>query len=78
MIEPRIIPRDELRGSRLLVERCDPDRPRHRCRATIELGGTTYRCARQTSGLDADRGLGHHEGIHDAFAEHGDGGSVRW
>jgi len=78
VIAPRIIPRDALRGSRLLVEQCAADRTRRRCHATIELHGTVYRCGRATHGIDADRGRGHHDGIHDAFCEHADHGAVRW
>lgn len=53
--------------------------PRRTCRARIRLDGTTYRCGRETQGIDADRGLGAHDGIHDAFALHpGDRGEVRW
>lgn len=74
MIEPRIIPREQL-GPAVRVARAT--NPRSTCRHTIVLGGTTYRCGRETIGIDADRGLGHHAGIHDAFAEHG-GGAVRW
>lgn len=76
MIAPRIIPRDELRGSAIECPRATD--PRRTCRASIELGRIEYRCGRETSGIDADRGLGTHDGIHDAFKEHGDGGSVRW
>jgi hypothetical protein len=48
-------------------ERADADRPRLRCRNTIELDGMVYRCWRE-----------HVDGIHDAFATHDDGGLVRW
>jgi hypothetical protein len=74
VIAPRIIPRDTLgptiRHPRAVL-------PQRTCRATIELGGTVYRCGRETTGVDADRGLGAHAGIHDAFCEH-QGGAVRW
>lgn len=75
MSAPRTIPRDELLPS---MHRPRATDPRRTCRAAIHLGGIRYSCGRETSGIDADRGLGHHDGIHDAFAEHGDGGSVRW
>ena len=41
--------------------------PNKRCGREIDLDGTTYSCAR-----------GSHEGIHDAFVRHADGGLVRW
>jgi hypothetical protein len=72
----RAIPRGEYRGSRL--EHLRSTDPRVTCRATITLDGTTYRCGRVTVGPDAQRGLGYHEGIHDAFCEHHDLGAVRW
>jgi len=75
MIAPRIISRDTL-GPVIRVSRATE--PQRTCRATIKLGGTVYRCGRETAGVDADRGLGVHEGIHDAFCEHGDGGAIRW
>lgn len=75
--KPRVIPRDQLWPA-MRHERSDPDRPSLRCRASIALNGKVYRCGRGTSGIDAFVGRGHHEGIHDAFVEHGDGGAVRW
>lgn len=38
-----------------------------RCQRTIELDAKVYRCWRPE-----------HDGIHDAFTTHGDGGEVRW
>lgn len=52
--------------------------PRRTCSSTIVLDGKRYRCGRETFGPDVARGLGHHDGIHDAFVVHGDGGAVRW
>lgn len=43
----------------------------HSCRATIRLDAKRYRCGREIIS-------GFHEGIHDAFAVHSDGGMVRW
>lgn len=37
------------------------------CRQAITLDSTIYRCGRAV-----------HDGIHDAFATHADGGEVRW
>jgi hypothetical protein len=72
VIAPRIIPRDGVIGSLRHEQATDP---RETCRRTITLDGTTYRCARKTtSGHGVDRS---HDGIHDAFCEHG-GGAVRW
>lgn len=75
MIERRILPRDVIGPAMRATPSKDPHRT---CRATIRLDGTRYRCGRETSGIDSDRGLGVHEGIHDAFAVHGDLGTVRW
>ena len=71
MIAPRIIPRDELRGSALEVPRStDPART---CTATIDLDDRQYRCGRETRRTDRQ-----HDGIHDAFMSHTDTGAVRW
>lgn len=51
--------------ARMRRERAQVDA--RRCKRTIKLDGKTYRCGRE-----------HVEGIHDAFAEHSDGGAVRW
>jgi hypothetical protein len=68
---PRIIPRDELSGSAI---ECAPSKdPRRTCDRVIKLHGTRYSCLRETRTTDRQ-----HDGIHDAFVEHGDGGSVRW
>lgn len=74
MTARRIIPRDQFRGSRLEHERAE--HAREQCRHAIRLDGLEYPCRRKvTHGHGVDR---RHDGIHDAFAEHGDGGSVRW
>jgi len=70
VIEPRIIPRDQVTGALVRPRATDP---RRTCRATIDLDGRTYRCGRETRSTDRL-----HDGIHDAYAEHGDGGAVRW
>lgn len=62
----RIIARAELFPS---MRREQVRDQRKQCHATIELDGSTYRCGRDREHVD---------GIHDAFVEHGDGGSVRW
>lgn len=69
-IPPRIIPRNELRGSAIEVPRALD--PLSACGRPITLGGRMYRCWRETRRTDRQ-----HDGIHDAFCEHG-GGSVRW
>lgn len=70
MIAPRIIPRDALRGSHILVPPAPANAPT--CWRPIKLGDRVYRCGREVS---FDR---QHDGIRDAFCEHFDGGSVRW
>jgi hypothetical protein len=71
----RIVPRIELFPAMHRAPASADARARGRqCRATIRLDGTEYRCEREIVGT---RG-GFHEGIHDAFVEHGDGGAVRW
>lgn len=60
----RIIPRDEVMPT---MRHARALTSRDRCRARIELDGEVYRCGRA-----------HVDGIHDAFEEHSDGGSVRW
>lgn len=47
--------------------------PQATCRRTILLDSKTYSCQRETYGPEHS-----HEGIHDAYAVHGDGGAVRW
>lgn len=47
--------------------------PRLCCTRTIKLDGKLYRCRREVRIFDKQ-----HDGIHDAFAVHGDGGQVRW
>jgi hypothetical protein len=67
VIPRRIIPRDELRGT--AIERpCSSD-PQH----AIRLDGTRYTCGRAVRRNDRV-----HDGIHDAFQTHGDGGAIRW
>lgn len=60
----RIIPRDEVAPAMRHEPAIDP---RNRCHHKIALDGTEYRCGRQ-----------HVDGVHDAFVQHHDGGSVRW
>lgn len=67
MITRRIIPRHLARP---VVEMAKPGEPS--CRRTIRLDGTVYYCNRKV------RFDGEHDGIHDAFREHGDGGAIRW
>lgn len=62
--KPRIIPPDEIFPS---MRHLRATRESKRCRQTIDLDGTTYRCGRE-----------HVDGIHEAFVEHRDGGAVRW
>lgn len=69
----------EFDGERRIVVHISPDNtfpaakdPRRQCRSTIKLDGRMYRCGR------AKGALGFHEGIHDAFTVHGDGGLCRW
>lgn len=69
MIEPRIILRDIL-GPVLSVPKAKPGELT--CTRTIKLDGRMYRCGREVSLHDRQ-----HDGIHDAFCEHG-GGAVRW
>lgn len=71
MIAPRIISRDQLRGSTLEHPRATD--PRRTCDRSIRLDNRTYRCERETRSTD-----GTHDGIHDAFTEHHDGGAARW
>lgn len=71
--ERRIIPRKELSPP---MHRPRANEPGLQCHATIDLDGTTYRCGREVIGRA--RTLRYHEGIHDAFVEHGDQGAVRW
>lgn len=65
---PRIIPRHLAHP---VVEMAKVGAPS--CTRTITLDGTTYQCMRSVRAHDRQ-----HDGIHDAFREHGDGGSVRW
>lgn len=69
MIAPRIIPRDQIAGSIRVAQAKPGERT---CGRPIRLDGRVYRCGREVS---FDR---QHDGIHDAFCEHSDGGSVRW
>lgn len=68
---PRIIPRSLIVAGKLGVAMAEPGAPT--CGRTIGLDGCTYRCGRSVRSFDRQ-----HDGIHDAFREHGDGGSVRW
>lgn len=61
----RILPRDQLLPMMRCEHRLTTD---PKCDATIVLDGTTYQCHRPL----------HIDGIHDAFADHSDGGAVRW
>lgn len=70
MIKRRIVPRSSVTFN-ILVAKAPPTA--RICPRTITLDGTTYRCGRQAYGAERS-----HEGIHDAFETHGDGGSVRW
>lgn len=71
MTTKRIIPRDELRGT-ALERPCSSD-PQLTCDHAILLDGTRYTCGRAVRRTDRV-----HDGIHDAFQAHGDGGAVRW
>jgi hypothetical protein len=71
VIARRIIPRDQLRGSTL--ERPAAIDPSRTCDRVIDLDGTRYRCGREQRRTDHQ-----HDGIHDAFRAHHDGGAVRW
>ena len=66
----RIIPRTAIGPALRVTKALDP---RHTCTRTITLDGTTYRCGPGVRSFDQQ-----HDGIHDAFREHGDSGSVRW
>lgn len=70
MTQRRIIQRDLITGT-LKATRAAPDTLC--CGRTIRLDGQVYRCEREVRPTD-----GQHDGIHDAFREHGDDGAVRW
>lgn len=47
--------------------------PRRACGRSITLDSKLYLCGREVRRTDRQ-----HDGIHDAFRDHDDGGKVRW